>query len=211
MTEYGYSVFAGRPEVDIAGALFTADTVGTFLTLNGTTAYLYGYEPNFLIDELKCSWGNLMMFQLTPNKNELGRLSMYYASQILTEEWMGPANDLARVFPVAVENTAGHVTAYAVRRKDNLWALLAINKDPARTARLRVRFDSSKKDPSSRRFTGKIEIVQFSAGQYQWHDAGPNGYPSRSAPPVKFVTEAADTYELPPYSLSVLRGKIPEP
>ena len=211
MTEYGYSVFAGRPEVDMAGALFTADTVGAFLTLNRTTAYFYGYEPNLLIDELKCSWGNLMMLQLTPNKSGLGRLSTYYASQILTQEWMGPPDDLAEIFPVAVENTGSKVTAYAVRRRDNLWALLAINKDPARTARLRVRFKASKNDPSPRTFTGQMEIVQFSAEQYQWHDDGPNGYPIRSAPPARVTAEAADTYELPPYSLSVLRGKLSEP
>ena len=60
MTEYGYSVFAGRPEVDIEGALFNADTVGAFLSLGGAKPYLYGYEPNYLQDELKCSWGNLM-------------------------------------------------------------------------------------------------------------------------------------------------------
>jgi F5/8 type C domain len=211
MTEYGYSVFAGRPEVDIAGALFTADTVGAFLALNGTTAYFYGYEPNVLIDELKCSWGNLMMLQRTPNKPGLGRLSTYYASQILTQDWMGPPDDAAQVFPVAIQDAGGKITAYAVRRRDNLWALLAINKDPAHTARLRVRFKASKNDPSPRTFTGKMEIVQFSTEQYQWHEAGPNGYPIRSAPPARVAAEASDTYELPPYSLSVFRGKLSEP
>ena len=73
LTEYGYSVFAGRPEVDIEGALFDADTVGTFLTLGGSKPYLYGYEPNYLQDELKCSWGNLMMLQLNLNGDQLTR------------------------------------------------------------------------------------------------------------------------------------------
>jgi len=44
MTEFGYSVFACRHEVDIEGALFHAETVGTFLTFGGTKAYLYGYR-----------------------------------------------------------------------------------------------------------------------------------------------------------------------
>src|SRR5436190_733445 len=74
MTEYGYSVFAGRPEVDIEGALFNADTIGVFLTLGGAKPYLYGYEPNYLQDELKCSWGNLMMLQLTSKSDQLNRL-----------------------------------------------------------------------------------------------------------------------------------------
>src|SRR6266576_2098908 len=74
LTEYGYSVFAGRPEVDIEGALFQADVVGSFLTQGGARAYLYGYEPNYLVDELKCSWGNLMMFQLNPKSEKLNRL-----------------------------------------------------------------------------------------------------------------------------------------
>ncbi len=86
MTEYGYSVFGGRPEVDIEGALFNADTVGAFLSLGGAKPYLYGYEPNYLQDELKCSWGNLMMLQLTPKSEQLNRLSAYYATQLLTKE-----------------------------------------------------------------------------------------------------------------------------
>ena len=93
MTEYGYSVFAGRPEVDIEGALFNADTVGAFLTLGGTKPYLYGYEPNYLQNELKCSWGNLMMLQLSPKSDQLNRLSAYYAAQLLTKEWMQPVGE----------------------------------------------------------------------------------------------------------------------
>ena len=101
MTGYGYSVFAGRPEVDIEGALFNADTVGAFLSLGGAKPYLYGYEPNYLQDELKCSWGNLMMLQLSPKSDQLNRLSAYYAAQLLTKEWMQPVKRAAR-------NISGH-------------------------------------------------------------------------------------------------------
>ena len=74
MTEYGYSVFAGRPEVDIEGALFNADTVGAFLSLGGAKPYRTATRPNYLQDELKCSWGNLMMLQLSPKSDQLNRL-----------------------------------------------------------------------------------------------------------------------------------------
>src|SRR5204862_8349574 len=117
MAEYGYSVFAGRPEVDIEGALFSADTVGAFLMLGGSKAYLYGYEPNYLQDELKCSWGNLMMLQLNPKNDQLNRLSAYYASRLLTKEWMQPANQTHEIFPVSVNQPmkSPAVTVYAVR------------------------------------------------------------------------------------------------
>ena len=45
-----------------------------FLTLGGAKPYLYGYEPNYLQDELKCSWGNLMMLQLNPKNDQVNRL-----------------------------------------------------------------------------------------------------------------------------------------
>ena len=37
---------------------------------------------------------------------------------------------------------------------------------------------------------------------------GANGYPIRSLPPAQFTREASASYQLPPYSLTVLRGKI---
>jgi hypothetical protein len=215
MTEYGYSVFGGRPEVDIEGALFNADTVGAFLSLGGAKPYLYGYEPNYLQDELKCSWGNLMMLQLSPKSDQLNRLSTYYAAQLVTKEWMQPVSEPHEIFPVTVNETknGAHgvtrptVTAYAVRRPDKQWAVLAINKDPKRAARLNVAFNiPAAKQPA--RFVGQVQVIQFSRQQYAWHTAGPKGYPSRSLPPAQFTHEASTFYDLPPYSLTVLRGEV---
>jgi hypothetical protein len=209
MTEYGYSVFSGRHEVDIEGALFNADTVGTFLTLGGSKPYLYGYEPNYLQDELKCSWGNLMMLQLNPNSDQLNQLSGYYAAQIINREWMQPINEAHRIFPVTTKqaNRASHVSIYAVQRPDRKWALLAINKDPKRTAQLNVQFNFSDQQRQVS-FAGDVELIQFSSERYLWHEDGPNGRPFRSLPPVRFTQQAVSSYELPPYSLTVLRGKL---
>ena len=215
LTEYGYSVFAGRPEVDIEGALFNADTVGAFLTLGGAKPYLYGYEPNYLQDELKCSWGNLMMLQLSPKSDQLTRLSAFYAAQLLTKEWMQPVNEQHEIFPVAVNETKNgrhgvtrpSVTAYAVRRPDKQWALLAINKNPKRAAQLSVEFNlPGAKQPVS--FVGQVELIQFSRQQYIWHSDGPDGHPIRSLPLARITHDASSSYELPLYSLTVLRGKV---
>jgi hypothetical protein len=216
MTEYGYSVFAGRPEVDIEGALFNADTVGAFLSLGGAKPYLYGYEPNYLQDELKCSWGNLTMLQLSPKSDQLNRLSTYYATQLLTKEWMRPTNETHEIFPVTINEAknGAHkvkrptVTAYAVRRPDKQWALLAINKDPKRAAQFNVEFNlPGAKQPLS--FVGEVQAIQFSRQQYAWRDDGPNGHPIRSLPPAQFTREASAGYQLPPYSITVLRGRLP--
>jgi hypothetical protein len=215
MTEYGYSVFGGRPEVDIEGALFNADTVGAFLSLGGSKPYLYGYEPNYLQNELKCSWGNLMMLQLSPKSDQLNRLSTYYAAELLTKEWMQPVSEQHEIFPLTIKETKNNahgvtrptVTGYAVRRPDKQWALLAINKNPKRTAQLNVEFTV----PSAKQslnFVGKVQVIQFSRQQYAWHDNGPNGHPFRSLPPAQFTREASARYELPPYSLTVLRGNV---
>jgi hypothetical protein len=223
MTEYGYSVFGGRAEVDIEGALFNADAVGAFLSLGGTKPYLYGYEPNYLQDELKCSWGNLMMLQLRPKSDELNRLSTYYAVQLLTKEWMQPTNEQHEIFPVTITSgstrslpdeamraagaPSSTITAYAVRRPDKQWALLAINKNPKRAAQLNVRF----KIPGANQtlnFVGPVQISQFSRQQYVWHANGSKGYPVRSLPPAQITRDASSAYELPPYSLSVIRGNV---
>ncbi len=211
MTEYGYSVFSGRHEVDIEGALFAADVVGSFLTLGGNRAYLYGYEPNYLADEFGCSWGNLMMLQLDAAGRVNNRLSTYYSARLIAKEWMQPTNGLHEIFRVNVEQTNSAllpaVSVYAVQRPDKQWAILAINKDPKRSAQLQVQFKSS---PTPVTFVGKVDVIQFSRQQYVWHDDAQNGHPTRSMPPVRVLRLASPSYELPPYSLCVLRGRLPD-
>ena len=211
MSEYGYSVFGGRHEVDIEGALFNADTVGAFLALGGAKPYLYGYEPNYLQNELKCSWGNLMILQLHARNDQLNRLSAYYATQLIAKEWMQLTNEPHEIFRVTLKQTkAGSspaVTVYAVHRPDKKWSLLAINKNPTRVARLNVEFNiPNAKQPAS--FVGPVELIQFSREQYAWHADGPNGHPTRSLPLAHITQEASSFYELPPYSITVLRGLL---
>jgi hypothetical protein len=152
---------------------------------------------------------------LNAKNDQVNRLSAYYAAQLMTKEWMQPTNETHDIFPVtisAMKNgahgvTRPTVTAYAVRRPDKQWALLAINKHPTRAAQLSVQFNfPSAPHPVS--FVGQIGLIQFSRKQYAWHDDGPNGHPVQSLPPAHFTQPASSTYELPPYSITVLRGKL---
>src|SRR5438045_1798680 len=83
ITEYGYSAFSGRPEVDIEGALIYADIVGKFLTLGGSKCFLYGYEPAYLETD-GCDWGNNILFALDDNGKIKYRTAAYYGMHILT-------------------------------------------------------------------------------------------------------------------------------
>ncbi|PYK24733.1 MAG: hypothetical protein DME59_12305 [Verrucomicrobia bacterium] len=95
-----------------------------------------------------------------------------------------------------------------MHRPDRQWSLLAINKSPTSVARLNVQFRVlGAKQPAS--FIDAVEVIQFSRAQYAWHADGPNGYPIRSLPPKRFTQKASSFYDLPPYSLTVLRGKVP--
>ena len=144
--------------MDIEGALFTADTVGTFLEFGGAKAYLYGYEPNYLQDELKCSWGNLMMLQLNPNNDQVNRLSAYYAAQLITKEWMQPTNETARDISRngKTKQAAASSGVYdGASARINSGRCLQSTNIPRRTSRLNVQFKlPGAQQPSTFRGTG---------------------------------------------------------
>ena len=215
ITEYGYSAFSTQAEVDLTGALFNADTVGTFLTLGGSTAYLYGYEPSPLETEHKCdTWGNNTLFLSNDRRRILARTATYHGAELLTHQWVGNPNQPHRVYPVRVDigavDGALLLSAYAVQRPDGLWSLLLVNKDPERDWTLRIRFAGAA-NGGEEFLRGPADLYQFSSAQYLWWANGGKGRPLRSRPPVHTVLPGPDTVtvRLPAWSLSVIRGQGP--
>lgn len=211
ITEYGYSAFAGRAEVDIEGALLNAEVVGLFLTLGGDEAYLYGYESGELSQELPCTWGNLMLFMTDRNGKIKYRMPTYYGARLLTQEWAQPSDLPHEVYPAAsdIRNSQGQalVTAYAVHRPDGQWALMLINKDPKNSWTVRVRFLNTLTKELAL-FHGPIDLYQYSSAQYVWHADKSRGRPVKDLPPQHIdMTAAANTsFKLPPFSLTIVRG-----
>jgi len=211
ITEYGYSSFAGEAEVDLPGGLLNAEIVAQFLTLGGSAAYLYGYEPNSLIRELAStpSWGNLTLYLSHSDRTIQCPLPTYYAAELLTKRWTEPGHGVHKVYGISTANGSARgnptVTAFAVKRPDGKWAVLMINKDPARAVSVRLRLGAALQ--SSNPFASS-EAWQYGRDQYAWKTAGAHGHPLRNQPPAHLpIINAADSLQLPPYSLTVLRSK----
>jgi hypothetical protein len=139
-------------------------------------------------------------------------LSQYFATQLVTQEWVEPGDRDHRVFPAAseVRDRSGRteVTAYAVQRPDGQWAVLLINKAPtdARTVRLVFHDGDAQRDEA---FAGTVAVASFGADNYVWH---PNGADGRADPdgPIARTSLPAGTgvFVLPRASATVLRAAI---
>jgi F5/8 type C domain. len=204
MTEYGYSAFGGRAEMDIEGALLNADIIGTFLNLGGEQAFLYGYEPNEVIHEVPCSSGNNMLFELSERGSY--RMPTYYGARLTTQEWVQPGNGVHELYATTTDDT--QVTAYAVHRPDSLWSLMILNKDPDRTCAVAVKFHNEASDSDSE-FVGPIDLYQYSQKQYELSTDTLEPYPIRDQPPEHQTLTSQLVIQLPAYSLTILRGRVP--
>jgi hypothetical protein len=206
MTEYGYSAFGGKAEIDIEGALLNADVVGNFLTLGGEQTFLYGYEPNDILDEVPCSRGNNMLFLIRSDGRISYRMPTYYAAVLLTHEWTQPRGGLHQLYQATSDNPL--ISAYATMRPDGLWALLLINKDPDNARDVKIEFECEAlgcKDLNAGYSRGEVDVYQYSCSHYQ---LGEDFLPRRDLPPehqrLKF--DASTPVKIPAYSLTVVRG-----
>lgn len=216
ISEYGYSAYASRAEIDIEGALLNADIVGRFLTLGGDQAYLFGYTPGQVVQQGNCTAGNIMLLGMNSDGKIVHRYATYFGAKLLTQEWVNPSGGWHLVYPAStnVPHRPGEslVTAYAVYRPDGLWALMLINKHPRRAWTVGVRFHKGKTGLLSL-LQGPVDVYQFSAKQYVLSEDEKHPYPIKSEPPEHTVLEGGKkmSFELPAYSLTVIRGAGPTP
>ena len=208
------NVHGGDASVDIFGALWLGDSFAGFLTAGGKATYYYHalpYSPPH--PNCKNSWGTYHMFMVDRNYEIKSRTSQYFASQLITQEWVQPVDAEHRLFAASsdLKDARGHalVTAYAVLRPDGQWSLLLINRDYDYPHAVRIAFHDSDTN-SDHYFAGPVTMKTFGKAEYQWHPAGRNGYAEPDGPAVTTALPGGvdANYTLPPASITVLRGSI---
>jgi hypothetical protein len=210
MTEYGYSAYGGRAQMELEGALLNADAVAHFLALGGEQTFLYGYEPNVVLDDAKCSHGNNMLFLAGKNGSIAYRMPTYYGAVLLTHEWTQPGSGVHELFRATSDDPL--ITAYAVLRPDKLWSVLLVNKNPTEASEVKIEFGDQRELDCSRvgAFCGEVDVYQYSRKQYE---LSADYKPIKDLPPEHRRQNLANTptLSLPPYSLTILRGSTLTP
>ena len=211
ITEYGYSAFACRPEVDIEGALLNAEIVGLALERGAERVFLYGLEPSELMDELGCnSWGNNALFVADDQLRIRSTTATYHGARMLNRDWVESPSAPHQIYPVRVEGSElfglQRLSAFALRGPSGAWSLLLVNKNPSETYRLTTDFLTASGTIQASRAIG---LTQFSRDQYHWKAAGDDSRPTLNLGP-RVEPNPALPVALPPYSLTVLRLASPE-
>lgn len=226
VTEYGYSSYAGEDEVDMVGALFDADTVGTLLSDGVRAAYLYGYEPNLPIREsLRCdTWGNLMLLHQTESGAPPQPVAAFWETRMLTHDWMLPGDTPHTLYRVRWEHPIPLVHPYALLPPDGKLSLLLVNLSPTHPYRLSIRIRGARlrahiagahlnaRGAAIRtrpHLEGPLEEWVLSSADYRWHPDGPQGIPSLDDPPPhRLLHPTPRGVLLEPYSVTVLRSAL---
>jgi F5/8 type C domain len=203
----------GEAAVDIFGALWLADSFAGFLTAGGQSTHYYHDLP-YSPAHPACanSWGTYHMFMTDEQYQITTRTSQFYATQLLTQEWVQPNDAEHKLFRASsdVKDSKGHVlvTAYAVERPDGQWSLLLINKDHDHAHQVRIVFQDADSNRENS-FSGPVTMISFGKAQYQWHADRKRGHADPDNPPVTSTISGGENtpYTLPAASLTILRGK----
>jgi hypothetical protein len=233
ITEGNLSSGASETYQDIFAGVWLADYIGSFLNSGGKGVYFFHYLPLHMEPGCNSSPGTFGMFTIDANYQIQQPLAQFFVAQLINLEWVLPGSGEHQVFPASgdVNDGAGHelVTAYAVKRPDGKWSVMAVNRDQQNAHRVRITFDGPEDKESN--FSGPVEVSTFGSAQYQWHPAQTRfmahaeisgertivatskGWADPDGPIVHAKLSAGkDTmYDLPAASVVVIRGKITGP
>jgi hypothetical protein len=231
ITESNLSAAASETFMDIFSGVWLADYIGSFLTAGGNGVYFFHYLPLQMEHGCNDSPGTFGMFTVNAQYKIEQELPEFFVSQLINQEWVKPGAEENLIFPAHsdIDDGAGHsvVTAYAVRRPDGQWSILAVNHDQENPHRVKISF-SDKSRGKNDFFEGAVEISIFGKSQYQWHPGhtryvGHAEYPAEpSVTAETFGTADPDgpivhtrqnavagtAYEIPAASVVVIRGNI---
>jgi hypothetical protein len=231
ITESNLSSSASETYMDMFAGVWLADYIGSFLNSGGNGVYYFHYLPLQMEHGCNDSPGTFGMFTVDANYQIQQPLSQFFVSQLINLEWVQPGAGEHLVFPAKsdIDDGAGRalVTAYAVKRPDGQWSVMAVNRDQENAHRVKVWLhDQAGQDASF--FSGAVEISTFGKNQYQWHPAetrfmahsehaGEQSVVANTkgmADPDGPVLHSRQTggkdawYDLPAASVVVIRGKI---
>jgi len=213
VTEVNLSWNSSEAFVDILGGLWLGDYVGAFLAAGGDGIYYFHYLPLGLRPGCNGSWGTFGMFTANADYQVQQYTSQFFASQLITLDWVLPGSGEHRVFPATsdVQDPAGHVlvTAYALHRPDGQWSVMLVNKDQENAHAVRIAFHDARSGTDGS-LAGPVSIVSFGGEQYRWHPSETGGTADPDGPPVRssLTATAHTTFTLPKASLTVVRGTL---
>jgi len=211
VTESNITWNTGESSVDIFGALWLADYVGSFFASGGNALYYFHYLPLGVHPGCNDSMGTFGMYTTSKTYEIEKPTSQFFASQLINTEWVKPGNGSHKVFAAAgdLSDAVGHslITAYALQRPDGQWSVMLVNRDQENSHTMRIEFDE--RDNSST-FSGQVNVASFGRTQYQWHPDASGGFPEPDGPIAKSTTTAAagTTFELPKASMTIIQGSI---
>ncbi|MGA8442033.1 MAG: discoidin domain-containing protein [Candidatus Sulfotelmatobacter sp.] len=233
ITEGNLSAGASETFQDMFSGIWLADYIGSFLNSGGKGVYFFHYLPLQMEPGCNSSPGTFGMFTIDANYRIQQPLAQFFVAQLINLEWVQPGAVEHPVFAAKsdVQDGAGHelVTAYAVKRPDGKWAVMAVNRDQQNAHRVRISFAGAAEKGST--FEGAVEVSTFGSAQYQWHPAQTRfmahaeisgkptivatskGFADPDGPIVHTTQDAAKdaTYDLPAASVVVIRGQIGGP
>lgn len=232
ITEGNLSSAASETYQDIFSGIWLADYIGSFLNSGGNGVYFFHYLPLQMEPGCNNSPGTFGMFTVDANYQIQQPLAQFFVAELINLEWVQPGGGEHQVFSAAsdVQDGAEHelVTAYAVKRPDGNWAVMAVNRDQQNAHRVHISFKKSEEAEAG--FAGPVGISTFGSEQYLWHPAQTRfmahaeesgkptivttseGWADPDGPMVRSKVNAGkDTwFELPAASVTVIRGMVRE-